>query len=59
MVNRQEVLHELKELKQLEFRLVTLWNGLRRAGRNVQPSFVLSLGELEVRAMRLEKLLGI
>jgi hypothetical protein len=51
------VTKELGELKALETTLRAKWPTLGRSGKRVRASFLASLGELEMRARRLELLL--
>jgi hypothetical protein len=53
----QMVFKELRELKSLETELQTKWQCLKRAGKDMRASFVLSLQDLQTRAQQLEQLL--
>jgi hypothetical protein len=59
MSSRKEelVVKELQELRNLESQLQMKWRRLKRAGKGVRTSFVLSLRELQMRAQQLERLL--
>ncbi|MEP6962508.1 MAG: hypothetical protein ABI995_10525 [Acidobacteriota bacterium] len=50
---------ELEELRQLESDLASKWIRLKNAGEAARMSFVVSLGELEGRAERLEQLVNV